>query len=78
MPAAMAHPQYIQKVPTVYSLQQMHEEAPGLHASPDKPVSDVAGQLLPRISYPWGAGYAQKRVRSFGDMFGVVPDMDDK
>eukprot|EP00891_Asterochloris_glomerata_P000828 jgi/Astpho2/828/Aster-00677 len=77
MLAAMAPPQYIQKVPTVYSLQQLHEEAPGLHASPDKPVSDVAGQLLPRISFPWGAGYAQKRVRSFGDMFGVVPDMDD-
>ena len=78
-PAAMA--MFISRVPSIYSLRQLEEDSggadlvkKGIVHSPDKPVAESAGQVLPRVSFNVHFE-ARKRVRSFGDLQ-VVPDID--
>lgn len=73
-------PLYGTIVPTVYSLHQLNDGIPvkGLASTPHSPVSDVPGQLLPKLSYSPAAGTTSKRVRSFGNLQAhLVPDVDE-
>ncbi|KAK9810352.1 hypothetical protein WJX72_009291 [[Myrmecia] bisecta] len=73
-------PMYVSRVPSVYSLQQLEEDSlfprKGVLSAPEKPVSELAGSLLPKLSFAARTGYKSKRVRSFGDLQ-RVPDIDD-
>ena len=77
-------PLYISRVPSVYSLQQLHEDGDigipvkGLVPTPLSPVADVPGQLLPKLCYSPVVGTTSKRVRSFGNLAThLVPDVDE-
>lgn len=75
-------PLYISRVPSVYSLHQLHEDGDipvkGLVPTPLSPVSEVPGQPLPKLSYSPVAGTTSKRVRSFGNLAAhLVPDVDE-
>lgn len=75
-------PLYISRVPSVYSQHQLNEDldipAKGLVPTPYSPVSEVPGQLLPKLSYSPVAGSSTKRVRSFGNLAAhLVPDVDE-
>lgn len=75
-------PLYISRVPSVYSQHQLQEDADipvkGLVPTPLSPVSEVPGQLLPKLSYSPAAGTTSKRVRSFGNLGAhLVPDVDE-
>ncbi|KAL3132558.1 hypothetical protein ABBQ32_009097 [Trebouxia sp. C0010 RCD-2024] len=75
-------PLYISRVPSVYSQHQLHEDADipakGLVPTPYSLVSEVPGQLLPKLSYSPIAGSSTKRVRSFGNLAAhLVPDVDE-
>ena len=73
-------PLYVTRVPSVYSLHQLDDGFPGkgLVLTPHSPVSDIPGQLLPKLSYSPAAGTTSKRVRSFGNLQAhLVPDVDE-
>ena len=73
-------PLYVTRVPSVYSLHQLNDGIPGkgLVPTPYSPVSDIPGQLLPKLSYSPAAGTTSKRVRSFGNLQAhLVPDVDE-
>ena len=75
-------PIYVSRVPSVYSLHQLHEDGDipfkGTNPTPYSPVSEVPGQLLPKLSYPLAVGTTSKRVRSFGNLQAhLVPDVDE-
>ncbi|DBA93584.1 hypothetical protein WJX82_005397 [Trebouxia sp. C0006] len=73
-------PLYVTRVPSVYSLHQLDDGFPGkgLVPTPHSPVSDIPGQLLPKLSYSPAAGTTSKRVRSFGNLQAhLVPDVDE-
>lgn len=76
---------WISRVPTMFSLQQMEhdsESAPpavtNTRPRPEAAVSDVLGAALPRVTFALEKhGYAdKKRIRSFGDLGNLVPDID--
>lgn len=74
---------WMSRVPTVLSLQQLVDEqgspeAQPTLARPDAAVSDVLGAALPRITFARERrGNAEKkRVRSFGDLGALVPDVN--
>lgn len=73
---------WMSRVPTVLSLQQLVEEQgpPELQPTvprPEAAVSDVLGAALPRLTFALERrGNAEKkRVRSFGDLGALVPDV---
>ena len=73
-------PLYVTRVPSVYSLHQPDDgfSGKGLVPTPYSPVSDIPGQLLPKLSYSPAAGTTSKRVRSFGNLQAhLVPDVDE-
>ena len=73
-------PIYVTRVPTVYSLNQLEDDIPvkGVAPTPYSPVSQVPGQLLPKLSFLPAAGTTSKRVRSFGNLQAhLVPDVDE-
>ena len=73
-------PLYVTKVPSVYSLHQLEGDIPpkGLAPTPYSPVSELAGQLLPKMLYSVAMGSTSKRVRSFGNLQAhLVPDVDE-
>jgi len=72
---------FMNRVPSIYSLVQTDEfavpSAPVIGA-PDKPVSEVVGHIVPRLTYATGPNPKAKRIRSFGDLQQpLVPDIDD-
>lgn len=73
-------PLYVTKVPSVYSMHQLDGDIPakGLNPTPYNPVSEIVGQLLPKMFYSLAAGRTSKRVRSFGNLQAhIVPDLDE-
>ena len=73
-------PLYVTKVPSVYSMHQLDGDIPakGLNPTPYNPVSEIVGQLLPKMLYSLAAGRSSKRVRSFGNLQAhIVPDLDE-
>lgn len=75
-------PLYVTRVPSVYSLHQLHEDGDipvkGLVPTPYSPVSEVPGQSLLKLSFSPAAGTTSKRVRSFGNLQAdLVPDVDE-
>lgn len=73
-------PLYVTRVPSVYSMSQLDDVSPvkGLVPTPYSPVSEVPGQLLPKMTYSPAAGSSSKRVRSFGNLqTHLVPDVDE-
>lgn len=70
----------VTRVPSVYSMHQLEDEYPtkGIIPTPYNPVSDIPGQLLPKISFPPILHAGNKRVRSFGNLHAhLVPDLDE-
>lgn len=68
----------ISRAETVLSLQQLLP-SDGKGPCPDCPVSDVASDgSLPLVTFSSGRGFQAKRVRSFGDIMQLVPDVDDQ
>jgi hypothetical protein len=75
------------RVPTVYSLKQLQLEAgeqqatdnspAAMLAAPLCPVSDLPGKALPLYRFHQRDSFACKKVRSFGDLDTIVPDMED-
>ena len=58
---------YETRFPSVYSLQQLEEEAgKGYHSDPQGKVSSVVGQWLPKISF--GSLHKGRNNRSFLDL----------
>ena len=73
-------PLLITRVPSVYSMHQLDDEYPqkGIIPTPYQPVSDIPGQLLPKVTFPPAIGMGNKRVRSFGNLHAhLVPDVDE-
>ena len=74
-------PLYVTRQPSVYSLRQLDEVDIPFKAvvpTPLSPVSEIPGQLLPKLSYSPAAGTISKRVRSFGNLQAhIVPDVDE-
>ena len=73
-------PLVVSRVPSVYSMHQLEDEFPlkGIIPAPHNPVSDIPGQLLPKISFPPAVGTGNKRVRSFGNLHvQMVPDLEE-
>lgn len=73
-------PLMVTRVPSVYSMHQLEDEYPtkGIIPTPYNPVSDIPGQLLPKISFPPILHAGNKRVRSFGNLHAhLVPDLDE-
>lgn len=60
---------YIHKVPTLVSLAQLEGEAkPGQFCSPDEPIRECGGRVLPTIVYPFTEGSNPRKARSFGQL----------
>ena len=73
-------PLLITRVPSVYSMHQLEDDYPqkGIIPTPYQPVSDIPGQLLPKITFPPVIAMGNKRVRSFGNLHAhLVPDIDE-
>ena len=79
----------LSRAPTVYSLTQLGEgDAPSLPPRPssaasasagsEMPISEIIGENLPLYRFVTKDSFASKRIRSFGDIGAIVPDIDDR
>jgi GDP-L-galactose phosphorylase len=84
--SGMAKALTISRTATVYSLIQLGDDdqlpprppsSAGLLPAPDCPVAKIAQASLPLYRFAAPDGFATKRIRSFGDIGSLVPDMDD-
>ena len=83
----MVHPLILSRTATVYSLTQLSDGDNAttgaqvgsmLVTTPDSAVSEVIGSNLPVYRFTATDSFASKRIRSFGDISAIVPDVDDR
>ena len=81
--ATMTAAVWMERVPTIVSLQQLIEESspakPAPELRPDEAVSAVIGACLPRVTFARERSGKpdKKRIRSFGDLGTALPDLEN-